>query len=68
MVRIMALKNREQEDMSQTILIETVRVVRDFLNGELAKVDEIEYLNESIKVLFQGIKEDFQNKKSFRKP
>jgi hypothetical protein len=42
MVRIMALENREQEDMSQTILIETVRVVRDFLSSQLNKYNDWE--------------------------
>lgn len=47
MVRIMALENREQEDMSQTILIETVRVVRDFLNGEFRNSISWEALGDS---------------------
>ena len=37
MVRIMATENREQYDENQSILIETVRTVRDYLNKELSK-------------------------------
>lgn len=56
MVRIMALENREQEDMSQSILIETVRVVRDFLNAEIKKYDTWEQarINEFINTLFEN--------------
>jgi hypothetical protein len=39
MVRIMATENREQYDENQTILIETVQTVRDFLNSELDRFD-----------------------------
>lgn len=64
MVRIMALENREQEDMSQTILIETVRVVRDFLNGELAKYEEWNHVNDFIKMNFDS-NSQFQNCKKY---
>lgn len=65
MVRIMALENREQEDMSQSILIETVRVVRDFLNTELAKYESWDKCpNETIKALFTGTKGDFYHCRS----
>lgn len=45
---------REQEDMSQSILIETVRVVRDFLDAELVKYESWDRVNESIKSLFES--------------
>lgn len=51
MVRILALENREQEDMSQAVLIETVRVVRDFLNTELKKQNSWETSEEFLQRL-----------------
>ncbi len=51
MVRIMATENREQYDENQTILIETVQTVRDFLNRELKKYntwEEAKKVNEFI--------------------
>ena len=41
MVRIMATENREQYDDNQTILIETVQTVRDYLNTELCRYKKI---------------------------
>jgi hypothetical protein len=38
--------------------------VRDFIESEISKVDDMEYLNESIKVLFQGVKGDFHKVKN----
>lgn len=55
---------REQEDMSQSILIETVRVVRDFLNVELSKYDAWDNVNEIIKVLFDSTRQFQQCKES----
>lgn len=56
---------REREDMSQSILIETVRVVRDFLNTELAKYESWDKCpNETIKALFTGTKGDFYHCRS----
>lgn len=37
MVRILALENKEQEDMTESILIETVQVIKKFLSDELYK-------------------------------
>jgi hypothetical protein len=47
-------ENREQEDMSQSILIETVRVVRDFLNAELSKYKSFEDLPDLLMNLLEG--------------
>lgn len=51
MVRIMATENREQWDMTESILIETVQAVQDFLNKELAKYENWDSANRFINSL-----------------
>lgn len=65
MVRIMATENREQYDENQSILIETVQTVKDFLNNELAKYDTIKEVPSHIMNLLDGTRqEDFARLKS----
>lgn len=52
MIQIMANENSEQWKMNPQVIIETVKVTRDFLNAELAKYESWERVNSSIKSLF----------------
>lgn len=54
MIKIMANENMESWAQSAAVINETVKVARDYLNGELAKADSWERVNESIKSLFSS--------------
>lgn len=64
MVKIMANENSIQYGADPSVILETVRASRDFLNAELAKYDswdELEqYPDEPIRVLFTNIKGDWK--------
>ena len=59
MIIMMADENLKQ-DTSLAIMNETVYAVKDYLDKELAKVNELKYADKFIKVLFKGVKGDFK--------
>lgn len=56
MIQIMANENMEQWQSSPGVVLETVKVVRDFLNSELSKYESWEEcrINKSINTLFEN--------------
>ena len=64
MLRIMASENLEGWGTNPAVAIETVLATKEFLDGELAKADNLECLNESIRALFSGKKGDFKHCKN----
>ena len=65
MIQIMANENMEQWDTNQSVINETVKVARDFLNAELAKYETIKDLPSHLINLLDGARvEDFSRLKS----
>jgi ParB/RepB/Spo0J family partition protein len=58
MVRIMATENREQYDENQAILIETVQAVKNYLDNELTKYENIKEMPSHIMNLLDGTRQE----------
>lgn len=64
MIKIMAEENLNWTSLLE-VMVQTVDSVRKYLNNELAKVDELKYLQKFLRVLFIGKKGDFQKCKKY---